>query len=368
MDHVRKGEPFPYDLLDHDGKILLKNGYVIDDLVQIQRLIDRGAFFDEIINEEPEARPANNEISTFRQVCDLLDTFNTLASGEEHVPSEILTLATRIQHLCELDGDACLANIQLDKRIRYSLRHSFHTALLTEMLIAPLEVAKETRADVVAAALTMNFSMLELQDVCYQNNTPLTLAQKQAIIAHPLQSVEYLKSLGVDNEVWLKVVEHHHEMMDGSGYPKRLKKDDLTIHSQAVSLADRYCAMVTERAYRPGVLPDAAARTLLVPESAKTGPELTETFIKVVGHVPPGSVVKLVNGDAALVVRRLLKPAQPLVRSLRSGNGIRYSNPPKRATSHPSHSIKEVLDTSIAQDHDVDSFWQVTLPDGTGDA
>lgn len=155
--------------------------------------------------------------------------------------------------------------------------------------------------------------------------------------------------------------------MDGSGYPKRLNMDDLTMHSQAVSLADRYCAMVTERAYRPGVLPDIAARTLLVPESAKTGPELTETFIKVVGHVPPGSVVKLVNGDAALVVRRLLKPAQPLVRSLRSANGVRYSNPPKRATSHPSHAIKEVLDTSIAQDHDVDGFWQVTLPDATGE-
>lgn len=364
--HIRKGEPLHYDLLDEHGKVLLKNGYVIDDQEQIDRLIERGAFFDEIIEEEPEAPRVDNEISVFRKTCDLLDKFETVATQKEHDHTEIYALAVSIQELCLLDSDACLANIQLYKRIRYSLRHSFHAAILTELLLKHLNIAQEVRAHVVSGALTMNFSMLELQDACYKSSEPLSLEQKQAIITHPMRTVEYLQKLGVDNPVWLQVVEHHHEAINGAGYPKRLKKDDLNIFSQAVSLADRYCAMITERAYRPGTAPDAAAKLLVTRDAVAIEPVLTDTFLKVVGYFPPGTTVRLTNGEAALVTKRLLNPAQPLVRSLRSSSGRSYENPPKRATSHPSHEIQEAIGANITEDVDLDSFWRITLPDANG--
>jgi HD-GYP domain-containing protein (c-di-GMP phosphodiesterase class II) len=366
LRQIRKGELLPPDLLDQDGRTLLKDVCVIDDPEQIERLIERGVFFFPGAEAESEAQQTCGVASVFRQACDLLGTFESLVTSNAHDHKEIHALVKLIQRLCSLDRDACLANILLYKQVRYSLRHSFHTAVMTELLLKQLDSNDDIRAYAVSGALTMNFSMLELQDNCYHCSDPLTLEQKQAIIAHPQRTAEYLHELGVNHPVWLQVVEHHHETINGSGYPKRLKKDDLTIYSQAVSLADRYCAMITERAYRPGKFPDDAAKLLLSSDEFAIEPKMADTFLKAVGYFPPGCTVRLRNGESALVTRKLSNPSQPLVHSLRSAHGKAYEVPVKRVTSNPSHEIQEAIGSAIVRDLDMESFWPINATEEYG--
>lgn len=351
-------QPLPFNLFDEDGRLLLKHGYTFQDQDQLDRLIERGVFFDEVIDEAPLRQPAAESMHVYSLVGELACTFENLLDKKTPDYGDVLDIAGRIQQLCELDSDAALANILLQKAGRYSLRHSFHTAVMTEILLRSLDRPAEARRHAIAGALTMNACMLELQDELYSQNTPLTLDQKRAIIAHPQAGCSVLREQGIDHPVWLDVVENHHEMIDGSGYAKRLLKDDLSIESQGVSLADRYCAMVSERKHRAGLLPSIAAKDLLSRQSATIEPALAAAFIKEVGVYPPGTVVSLVNGEMAVVVQRLLNPEQPMVRSLRSSTGFRYSEPPKRITSGTVHAIKEVLSADKAEDFDLAILWQ----------
>lgn len=361
--HVLLGQPLDFDVIDEQERILLIKGYVIRSEEQLDRLIMRGVFFKKIIDETVQLPQEDNNISVFLQIGELANRFDTLIDKAAMDCGEVLDIAGRIQELCESDSDAALANIQLQKAGRYSLRHSFHAAVLTEILLARLECPAAVRRHAVAGALTMNIGMLELQDVFYHQDAPLTSEQKRCVIVHPQMATKALREQGIDHPVWLDVVEHHHEMIDGSGYSKRLLKCDLSIESQTVSLADRYCAMVSKREYRAGLLPSMAAKDLLVRQSATIEPALAAAFLKEVGLYPPGTVVALVNSEVGVVVRRLLNPAQPVVRGLRSASGIRYAELPKRLTSKANYAIKEALSAEMAKDFDLSALWDPVPPD-----
>lgn len=370
--HVILGDPLAFDLVDQHGRVWLKYGYVIKSEGQLDRLIDRGVFFEEIIDESQRQQREKENVSVFMGVSELADEFQQLFDQKQINYGEVLRVAELVQELCELDGDAALANIQLYRNGRYSLRHSFHTALLTEMLLRHLDRPREVRSHAIAGALTMNIGMLELQDLLYQQNVPLTLEQKRDIIAHPQMAVGALRKQGIDYPVWIEVVEHHHEMIDGSGYPRRPPMNELSIESQAVSMADRFCAMVSERKYRPGTLSNLVAQNLLSRQAATIAPVLANAFRKEVGNYPPGTLVVLANSEVAVVIRRLLNMEHPLMRSLRSPSGIRYAAPPKRVAGGPVFAIREAADAQVIKDCDWASLWpRVELEeskDGKADA
>ena len=357
--HVVLDQPLPFDLVDAQGRVWLKYGYLIKSQGQLDRLIEREIFFEEIIDEDQRKQmQAKESVSVFLRVSELADDFGRLFASDVVNHKEALNIAELIQELCELDGDAALANIQLNKSGRYALRHSFHAAVLAEMLLRSLGHPREVRCHAVAGALTMNIGMLALQDALYEQNTPLTLDQKRALVTHPLLAVKTLREQGIDHPAWINVVEHHHEMIDGSGYPKRLSGSELCIESQAVSMADRYCAMVSERKYRPGILPNMVAQNLLTRQAATVDPRIASAFLKEVGSYPPGTLVALANGEVGVVVRRLLNLDQPMVRSLRSPRGIRYDTPPKRVASGSVFAIKEALAAEVIKDFDWATLWQ----------
>lgn len=356
--HVTLDQALPFDLCNERGIVLLKNGYVIQSKTQLDRLIEQGTYFEDIRDEFSNKQQQSSEkVSIFLLIGELASDFVNLFDKQVPDYCGALDIAKRIQELCELDSDAALASIQLLKNGKYSLRHSFQTSLLTELLLRHLDHPVEARRYAIAGALTMNIGMLELQDALYSQKIELTLEQKRAMIGHTHTATEVLRKHGIDHPVWLKVVEHHHELIDGSGYPRKLQKSDLSIESQVVSLSDRYCAMISKRNYRAGLLPNVAANDLLNRQSSTIDPIIAVAFKKVVGSHPPGTVVCLANGEMGVVVNRLSNASQPLVRSLRSSSGIRFPDPPKRNTREQAYAIKEALNADAAKDFDWAILW-----------
>lgn len=359
--HLVPGQALPFDLFDEQGRTLLSHGYVLQSEEQLERLIERGGFFHANLDETVASTAPLVRLSIQQQMAELAQAFYSLF--ETAAETDILdcgaieAIAQRIQECCLRDADPALACIQLQQMGCYSLRHSFNTAVLTEILLARLDCPEARRRQAIAGALTMNVAMRRLQDTLYHQETPLTPEQKREIVTHPSATVRMLQASGVEPSVWLDVVEHHHEMIDGSGYVKRLSGTSLSIESQVVSLADRYCATISERAYRPGTLPSLAAKDLLSRQAATIDPTLASVFLKEVGIYPPGTVVSLANGELAVVVRRTLNPAQPVVRSLRAPSGVRYPVPPKRLTSKPVYGIQEVLPHDHIRGFDLTTLW-----------
>ncbi|MBI5862023.1 MAG: hypothetical protein HZB64_07580 [Rhodocyclales bacterium] len=357
-DDVKIGVPLTFKIMNESGRTLLNIGYVISSADQLERLVERGVYFD-AFEEGVATSTAVERVSVYQLGIAVAEEYEALLAQpiDAAAISRLAGIAEEIERICLLDADAALAMILLHKTPRYSVRHAFAAAILTEVLMRELkqDVADVHRA--VKAALCMNLCMLELQDKLYRQEEALTLEQKQAVVLHPQRAVALLSAAGCSDTALLDAVYDHHEMINGSGYARRKKSPDLSLISQVVSLADRYCAVVSERAYRVATPPNIAARELLSRQAATIDPQLSSHFIKVIGVYPPGTVVTLVNGETAVVVRRTLHPLHPVVRSLRSRNGIRYPEPPKRLTSKDSFGIADTASPDHLKGVDLASLW-----------
>jgi hypothetical protein len=182
-----------------------------------------------------------------------------------------------------------------------------------------------------------------LQDTLHRQASPLSEAQWVEVRRHPAQGVELLERAGVEEPVWLEAVLHHHERLDGSGYPERLSDAQLTKGARLVAIADIYSAMVRPRAYRDALLATSALRQIFLERGRLIDAALAEVFIKEVGVFPPGALVRLASGEVAVVARRSEDASHPPVLVVLSRQGTPLSRAIERDTRQAEYAIAETL-------------------------
>jgi hypothetical protein len=359
IDQIRIGQPLPFDTFDAMGNLLLRKGYVLDDLSQAERLVERGLFAEGGVDgaikradrtalvDIASTRLRGKKVSIFALLDECQETL------EKHVEDRgadfvegVLDVAALIQRACKLDADAALASTLLRNAGRYSIRRLIQTALVVELLLLRLERADQERRTAVAAALTRDIAMLSLQDVLYHQATPPDETQRVALHTHPHDGAEMLRASGVTDPIWLEIVRQHHETIDGQGYPDGLKSDAILETSQIVSLADRYGALVSGRAYRSALLPSAALREIFTGQGKSVQASHVALLVKEVGVYPPGSIVLLANGDTAVVLKRMPHAHQPVVRCIRNNLRQRLPGAPKRLTKEAVFAVKGSIPAS----------------------
>lgn len=372
---LHAGTPLPCDIHDRAGRLMLRAGQVIPGDHQVARLIEQGIFGDLEWDNETPAAPRSDRISVYAKLAELrvavareLDNATSSDRSEAfHVAME--AHAATLSDLCALDADAALGSVLLQREPDYSVRQAVNTAIVTELLLVQRSVDSTTRKAALAAALTMNIGMRALQNDLYSQPAPLSNDQKAAIREHPVVGANTLRSFGVPDTAWLSTVAQHHELLDGSGYPGGLTGEQVSEFAQVVGLADRYCAMVSERAYRPGTAPNAALREIFLTQGKGVDPVLAAQMVKELGIYPPGALVQLANGESAVVVKRTLNSSQPIVRAVLSGAGLRLPAAPKRRTSHPSFAIAQALPYArMPTNLDGASLWASTASDDPSEA
>jgi HD-GYP domain-containing protein (c-di-GMP phosphodiesterase class II) len=360
---IEIGKPLPWDCYDTQGLLLLRKGFVVENPRQITALIERGLFADETgsaaIPEVKKEEPASpfQIIDSFKyRLQSIFESFSSPKDAE--IPQRVIRLCADIQKICKIDADATLGYFHLAHTgERYTVVHPLHIAVLCEVIGQKKGLAGDERMPLLAAALTANIGMLDLQEKLQLQTAPLTREQHEAIRLHPLHTVEKLMEAGIQEERWIKTVLHHHEKLDGSGYPGALKGDDLTLLIRIVSLADTYSAMITPRVYRGHILAQEALRDIFLKRGAEIDPGIAQLFIKELGVFPPGACVRLHNGEIAVVIKRSTNRACPIVQSLIGPRGAPLPVPVKRDTSQPNNAIKEMVVPDQSMNLDPHKLW-----------
>ncbi len=138
----------------------------------------------------------------------------------------------------------------------------------------------------------------------------LTPAEHAVVKRHVQFGVEALrKSMTLDAGVEQGILQHH-ERLDGSGYPKRLKGKEIGIFGRMTAIADCFAALISDRPYARAVSPQDALMQMYQWCGTSFHEPLLEQFVQAVGVFPVGSLVELSNGEAGIVlahnrVRRL---------------------------------------------------------------
>jgi HD-GYP domain-containing protein (c-di-GMP phosphodiesterase class II) len=97
-------------------------------------------------------------------------------------------------------------------------------------------------------------------------------------------------------------IAQHHERLDGTGYPKGLKGNEISIYGRMAAIADSFAALITPRAYANPSAPQDALMNLYEWAGSSFHEPLVEQFVQAVGVFPVGSLVELSSAEVAVVV------------------------------------------------------------------
>ncbi len=129
----------------------------------------------------------------------------------------------------------------------------------------------------------------------------LSEGEFEVIKRHPLESYNLIKEQrALQPKVLMGIIEHH-EKYDGSGYPRGVKGETISMFARLISLADVYDALTSDRVYKKGMPPAQALGIMYGMREKDFHPTMVERFIKCLGIYPVGSFVRLSDGRHGLV-------------------------------------------------------------------
>lgn len=351
LSDIQVGRPLPWNAYNARGQLLLKKGIIIESRSQVASLVEQGLFADSSASSSQEAEinaaPAREAPSALRMINLAEKRLERLLFGvgsEPDFPARLIEVATSVISATELNSDIALACIMLNQQAGdYPVRHCLDTAVVAILVAQSMSIAREKIVTLTAAALTMNVGMIRQQVQLQRKQEALSGEEIESIHRHPQEGVRMLEAAGVNDAGWLAYVMSHHESEDGRGYPAGLAGKDIPPGAKVLALADRYCACVSERKYRKSQLPSTTLREIFQERGKSVDPALAAYFIKVLGIYPPGTLVRLNNGEIGVVSKKGEGATTPIVHALVGPRGVSLSIPARRDTANEPFTIKEAL-------------------------
>ena len=130
----------------------------------------------------------------------------------------------------------------------------------------------------------------------------LTDEEFRIIKSHPVEGHRLLVEGGSVGEIPLDVCLHHHEKVDGSGYPDRLKDEQISLFAKMGAVCDVYDAITSNRPYKAGWDPAESIRKMTEWRQGHFDERVFQAFVKSIGIYPIGSLVRLHSGRLGVVV------------------------------------------------------------------
>ena len=130
----------------------------------------------------------------------------------------------------------------------------------------------------------------------------LTDEEFRIIKSHPVEGHRLLVEGGSVGEIPLDVCLHHHEKVDGSGYPDRLKDEQISLFAKMGAVCDVYDAITSNRPYKAGWDPAESIRKMTEWRQGHFDERVFQAFVKSIGIYPVGSLVRLHSGRLGVVV------------------------------------------------------------------
>jgi putative nucleotidyltransferase with HDIG domain len=149
----------------------------------------------------------------------------------------------------------------LDARDRYTAGHSAAVANYARDIATRLGLSDEDRRLAHLCGLVHDIGKIGLPPGLLEKPGPLSLQERRQMEEHPAIGERILENVD-DYSMIAKIVRHHHERVDGNGYPDRLVGEEIPLISRILAVADAYDAMTSDRPYRDA-MPTQVARLRL---------------------------------------------------------------------------------------------------------
>ena len=179
--------------------------------------------------------------------------------------------------------------------------HSLNVSVLAMMLAFEMKCTEEQIKIIGKAALFHDLGKVNVPDQINKKTTPLTRAEQNFYELHGQYGVDVGAKAGMD-KITLDVIASHHEYLDGSGFPKKLKGDAIRMPTRIITIANVYDNLCNHIDMNQSMTPHEALSLMYAHRRAQFDPLAMATLVKSLGVYPPGTLVKLSNDAVGLVM------------------------------------------------------------------
>ncbi len=203
-----------------------------------------------------------------KPILRLVRTARLVASGDLTVRSGVISgdeigiLATSFDEMTDKLQRQHLSTIRaltsaIDARDPYTMGHSVRVGQLAMMLGRHIGMEDKRLARLEVGGYLHDIGKIGIRDAVLLKPGRLTPEERKIIEEHPTIGLAILEHVDLPKEV-VQFVEDHHERLDGSGYPRGLRDEQVSIQARIAAVADMYDAVTSERPYRDPMSPGEA--------------------------------------------------------------------------------------------------------------
>jgi putative nucleotidyltransferase with HDIG domain len=191
--------------------------------------------------------------------------------------------------------------------------HSLNVTILSMMIARDIKLPRELAAVLGLGALLHDVGLKNIPDRVVNKTDALNRAEQALLETHCDGGLAIAHKLGMPAAA-AAIVRDHHELYDGSGYPRGLKGEAIGALSRIVMIANYYDELCNPPSLADALTPHEALALMFAKLRARFDPKLLQVFIRCLGVYPPGTVIQLSNGVLGMVVSvNTQMPTRPIV-------------------------------------------------------
>ncbi len=226
------------------------------------------------------------------------------------------------------NSGALLTLLRIKNKDDYTFLHSVSVGTLMIAFCRSVGMDRETIHLAGLGGILHDTGKALVPDAILNKPGRLTEEEFDIIRRHPRDGFDILSRTEGIGEIPLDITLHHHERVDGSGYPHNLKGDTISTLAKMAAIVDVYDAITADRCYHKGMAPTDALRKIFEWSKYHFDPKLVQAFMRCVGIYPVGTLVLLESGKLGVVIEQ--HPSNlltPRIRVMYSSKSNTYLQP-----------------------------------------
>lgn len=251
----------------------------------------------------------------------------------------------------------------------YTYMHSVAVCALMIALSRQLKLSDDETREAGLAGLLHDIGKMAVPPDILNKPGKLTDEEFVSIKEHPAAGYQMLLEAKGVGEIALDVCLHHHEKMDGTGYPEGLEGDQISLYARMGAVCDVYDAITSNRPYKAGWCPAESLRKMSEWSRGHFDDRVFQAFVKSIGIYPVGTLVKLHSGRLGVVVEQQVGKSLllPKVRVFFSSKSMAYITPLllDLSATGTQDKIMSREDATAWGLKDIDRYWLGDVPSPT---
>lgn len=255
--------------------------------------------------------------------------FNEARMGNAVDAENAISLVEEIAYSIMRNPGALIGLARLKTANDYTYMHSVAVCALMIALSRQLGLDDEKTREAGLAGLLHDIGKMAIPSDILNKPGKLTDAEFVSVREHPAAGHKMLLEAKGVSEIAIDVCFHHHEKMDGTGYPNRLSGDQISLYARMGAVCDVYDAITSNRPYKQGWCPAESLRKMAEWSKGHFDEVVFQAFVNTIGIYPVGTLVRLQSGRLGVVVEQQVGKSLllPKVRVFFSTMSLAYISP-----------------------------------------